>query len=95
MAAIGSGSAEPNKEHAVAPPGQAPMIGTSRRDDIGTLTSLAIGVVIVVGLYFGREVLVPIALAILLSFIAYKLPRGTIASYYPECNVLVPITHHD
>jgi molybdopterin-dependent oxidoreductase alpha subunit len=30
-----------------------------------------------------------------LKLIAYKLPRGTIAGYYPECNVLVPITHHD
>lgn len=25
----------------------------------------------------------------------YDIPRGTIASYYPECNVLVPISHHD
>ena len=30
-----------------------------------------------------------------LKLVAYKLPRGTIAGYYPECNVLVPITHHD
>jgi molybdopterin-dependent oxidoreductase alpha subunit len=30
-----------------------------------------------------------------LTVTAYKLPRGTIASYYPECNVLVPISHHD
>ena len=30
-----------------------------------------------------------------LKLVAYKLPRGTIASYYPECNVLVPIGHHD
>lgn len=30
-----------------------------------------------------------------LELIAYKLPRGTVASYYPECNVLVPISHHD
>ncbi len=30
-----------------------------------------------------------------LNVIAYKLPRGTIAGYYPECNVLVPINHHD
>ena len=30
-----------------------------------------------------------------LTLIAYKIPRGTVASYYPECNVLVPITHHD
>ena len=30
-----------------------------------------------------------------LTLTAYKLPRGTIASYYPECNVLVPVQHHD
>lgn len=30
-----------------------------------------------------------------LKLTAYKLPRGTIASYYPECNVLVPVQHHD
>jgi molybdopterin-dependent oxidoreductase alpha subunit len=30
-----------------------------------------------------------------LTLTAYQLPRGTIASYYPECNVLVPIGHHD
>lgn len=30
-----------------------------------------------------------------LMLVAYKLPRGTVASYYPECNVLVPVTHHD
>ena len=30
-----------------------------------------------------------------LTLTAYKLPRGTIAGYYPECNVLIPIGHHD
>ncbi|MES2184038.1 MAG: FdhF/YdeP family oxidoreductase [Pseudomonadota bacterium] len=30
-----------------------------------------------------------------LTLMAYRLPRGTVASYYPECNVLVPIGHHD
>jgi anaerobic selenocysteine-containing dehydrogenase len=30
-----------------------------------------------------------------LELVAYKIPRGTVGSYYPECNVLVPITHHD
>lgn len=30
-----------------------------------------------------------------LTLVAYNLPRGTIGGYYPECNVLVPITHHD
>ncbi len=39
-----------------------------RRTDFNTLTSLAIGVTIVVALSMGRDVLVPIALAILLSF---------------------------
>ena len=43
--------------------------GEAPRDHLGTLTSLAIGVVIVVALYVGRDVLVPITLAILLSFV--------------------------
>ena len=30
-----------------------------------------------------------------LTLTAYQIPRGTVASYYPECNVLIPITHHD
>jgi molybdopterin-dependent oxidoreductase alpha subunit len=30
-----------------------------------------------------------------LTLTAYNIPRGTVASYYPECNVLVPISHHD
>ncbi|ESQ79376.1 FdhF/YdeP family oxidoreductase [Asticcacaulis sp. YBE204] len=25
----------------------------------------------------------------------YDIPAGTIAAYYPECNVLMPVTHHD
>jgi len=25
----------------------------------------------------------------------YQIPAGTVASYYPECNVLVPVNHHD
>ena len=25
----------------------------------------------------------------------YQIPVGTVASYYPECNVLVPVYHHD
>jgi predicted PurR-regulated permease PerM len=34
-----------------------------------TVTTLLIGVLLVAALYFGREVLVPIALAILMSFV--------------------------
>jgi molybdopterin-dependent oxidoreductase alpha subunit len=30
-----------------------------------------------------------------LTLTAYKLPRGTIGGYYPECNVLIPVQLHD
>ena len=30
-----------------------------------------------------------------LSVIEFKLPRGTVGSYYPECNVLVQMGHGD
>ena len=30
-----------------------------------------------------------------LKLVAYALPRGTVASYYPECNVLISIDNHD
>lgn len=30
-----------------------------------------------------------------LKLTPYDIPRGTVGSYYPECNVLVPIYHHD
>jgi anaerobic selenocysteine-containing dehydrogenase len=30
-----------------------------------------------------------------LTVVSHKLPRGTIGAYYPECNVLNAIDHHD
>ena len=30
-----------------------------------------------------------------LTVTPYNIPRNTVASYDPECNVLVPISHHD
>ena len=30
-----------------------------------------------------------------LTLTAYNIPAGTVASYYPECNVLIAIGHHD
>lgn len=30
-----------------------------------------------------------------LKLTPYDIPCGTVGSYYPECNVLVPISHHD
>jgi anaerobic selenocysteine-containing dehydrogenase len=29
-----------------------------------------------------------------LRVFAYDVPRGCIGAYYPECNVLVPLSHH-
>jgi anaerobic selenocysteine-containing dehydrogenase len=33
--------------------------------------------------------------ALALTAIAYELPRGCAAAYYPEANVLIPLAHHD
>jgi predicted PurR-regulated permease PerM len=49
-----------------------------------TLTSVVLGVVVVAALYFGREVLVPIALAILLSFVLSPLVRILRSWYFPR-----------
>jgi predicted PurR-regulated permease PerM len=49
-----------------------------------TLTFVAIGVVVVAALYLGREVLVPIALAILLSFVLSPLVRILRSWYFPR-----------
>jgi predicted PurR-regulated permease PerM len=43
-------------------------ISAAGTPSMGSLTMLAVGVTVVAGLYFGRELLVPLALAVLLSF---------------------------
>jgi predicted PurR-regulated permease PerM len=48
---------------------------TEKQADIAVLTSLAVGVVVVVTLYVAREVVVPIVLAILLSFVLAPVVR--------------------
>jgi len=30
-----------------------------------------------------------------LQVIDYDIPSGTCASYFPECNVLIPLSHHE
>jgi hypothetical protein len=30
-----------------------------------------------------------------LRVVAYNIPEGCIASYYPECNPLLPLWHHE
>jgi len=29
-----------------------------------------------------------------LKVFAYDIPRGCVGAYYPECNVLIPLSHH-
>ena len=29
-----------------------------------------------------------------LRILAYDIPEGCVAGYYPECNVLIPLWHH-
>ncbi len=55
-----------------------------------TLTSVMLGVIVVAALYFGREVLVPIALAILLSFVLSPLV-GLLKRWYVPRSLAVAI----
>lgn len=62
----------------LAAPPRVPLPATvspETQADLSGLMSLAIGVVVVVALYVAREVLVPIALAILLSFVLAPVVR--------------------
>jgi predicted PurR-regulated permease PerM len=56
-----------------------------------TLTFVVIGVVVVGALYLGREVLVPIALAILLSFVLSPLVSILRSWYFPRAVAVVVI----
>jgi hypothetical protein len=55
----------------------------------GGLTTVLFAVVVVAALYFGRDVLVPVALAMLLSFVLARgdAPRTTIAEVMGEHSV--------
>ena len=57
-----------------------------------TLTSVLIAVVVIAALYFGREVLVPIALAVLLSFVLAPLVRLLQAWFVPRILAVVGVT---
>jgi predicted PurR-regulated permease PerM len=49
-----------------------------------TMTTVIVAVVVIAALYFGREVLVPIALALILSFILAPLVRFLQRFYVPR-----------
>jgi predicted PurR-regulated permease PerM len=58
------------------PTSSAPHVDPPGTPSYKTLTSLAVGVVIVAALYFGRDVLLPFALAVLLSFVLSPVVRA-------------------
>ncbi|MFY9838733.1 MAG: AI-2E family transporter [Xanthobacteraceae bacterium] len=49
-----------------------------------TLTNIAVGAIVVCALYFGRQILVPVALAILLSFVLSPPVRLLEGKYFPR-----------
>jgi len=49
-----------------------------------TLTNIAVGAIVVCALYFGRQILVPVALAILLSFVLSPPVRLLQGKYFPR-----------
>jgi predicted PurR-regulated permease PerM len=56
-----SDEAETTLPRATVPPAETPTTSG--------LMALAVGVVVIVGLYLGRDILIPITLAVLLSFV--------------------------
>src|SRR6204780_3174775 len=56
-----------------------------------SVTTILVGVVIVAALYFGREVLVPIALAILLSFILSPCVRLLQRAHFPRVVAVIAV----
>lgn len=57
----------------------------------GSMTPILVGVVVVAALYFGREVLVPIALAILLSFVLSPLVRLLQRGHFPRSVAVIAV----
>ena len=67
------------------PPRGSAQVQPAQVPGVGGLLGLAVGVVVIAGLYLGKDVLIPITLAVLLSFVLspivealrkLKLPRG-------------------
>ena len=56
-----------------------------------SVTTILVGVVVVAALYFGREVLVPIALAILLSFILSPCVRLLQRAHFPRVVAVIAV----
>lgn len=67
-----------------SPSPRTPAVAPVETPSVPGLTMLAVGVVVVAALYFGREVLVPITLAVLLTFVLAPLVNGLRRLHLPR-----------
>jgi predicted PurR-regulated permease PerM len=65
------------------------IVDTSIGPSLHTLTALAVGVVVVAALYFGQEVLLPVTVAVLLSFVLSPLVNGLRKLHVPHVVAVV------
>ena len=73
-------------------PASSKLEGQGAQSPGATLTVVLLGVIVVAALYFGREVLVPIALAVLLSFVLAPLIRLLQGWHVPRLGAVIAVT---
>jgi len=66
-----------------------PVVDAAIGPSLHTLTALAVGVVVVAALYFGQEVLLPVTVAVLLSFVLSPLVNGLRKLHVPHVVAVV------
>src|SRR6185437_15240361 len=66
-----------------------PVVDAALGPSLHTLTALAVGVVVVAALYFGQEVLLPVTVAVLLSFVLSPLVNGLRKLHVPHVVAVV------
>src|SRR6202161_3510800 len=67
------------------------FVALSKPIQDASVTTILVGVVVVAALYFGREVLVPIALAVLLSFILSPCVRLLQRVHFPRVFAVIAV----
>ena len=67
------------------------FVALSKPIQDASVTTILVGVVVVAALYFGREVLVPIALAVLLSFILSPCVRFLQRAHFPRVVAVIAV----
>src|SRR6516162_5108654 len=66
-----------------------PVVDAPLGPNLQTLTALAVGVVVIAALYFGQEVLLPVTIAVLLSFVLSPLDNGLRKLHIPHVVAVV------